>query len=159
LKAPGGAAVLGARYGDLKTPIFSTLCLTAIAGSTNMTINISLTRDLIKAMFLNMAYSCPECGCQWNHKIMWRHTWWTPIVCPKCSKSFHFEKKQWRRISLPILISVGVLLIVQIVGKHLLGGAEYLVLFSLAFGVFFIVGIWWLHTVFTKLKFERRVET
>jgi hypothetical protein len=76
---------------------------------------------------------------------------------PKVSKSFRFEKKQWRRISLPILVSTGVLLIVQIVGKHLLGRAEYLALFSLSLGVFLIIGIWWMHAVFTKLKFERHV--
>ena len=90
---------------------------------------------------------------------MWRHTWWSPIVCPKCGTSFHFEKKQWRRISLPVLISAAVLLVVEIIGRHFLGKDLFLVLFSFAFGVFVITVIWWLRAVLKKLKFERRVET
>jgi hypothetical protein len=90
---------------------------------------------------------------------LWRHTWWTPIVCPKCGARFHFDKKQYRRISLPLLTSITVLLAVHISGKYFLGKSEFLLLFGLAFGSFVIVTIWCLRVVFTKLKFERRVET
>jgi len=62
-------------------------------------------------------------------------------------------------MSIPILISLAVLLIVQVVGKYFLGNAEFLVLFSITFGMFLITSIWWLHEFLTKLKFERRVET
>lgn len=90
---------------------------------------------------------------------MWRHSRWTPIVCPQCRALFHFDKKQWRRISLPSTITLVVLLVIQFTGKHFLSNTEYLVVFSLAFGAFVITGIWWLYTVLTKLKFERRIET
>ena len=89
---------------------------------------------------------------------MWRPTWRTPIVCPKRNTRLRIEKRQWRRISLPILISVVVLLIVEISGKHFLRKDEFLVVFSLAYGVFIITGIWWLRTVLTKLRFEHQVE-
>lgn len=110
-------------------------------------------------MFRVMSYSCPDCGCHWSLKNLWRHTWWTPIVCPKCSARFHIEKRQWRNISFPILASVAVLLVVQFVAKNYLGKYEYLVLFSVAYGVFIITSIWWLRTVFTKLRLERHDET
>jgi len=90
---------------------------------------------------------------------MWRHTWWKPIVCPGCENEFHIEKKQWKRISLPVLISVAALLAVQFFGEHFIVGGAFLLAYSLVFAVFIIVGLWWLHTVLTKLKFERRVET
>ncbi len=89
---------------------------------------------------------------------MWRHNRWAPIVCPNCAIPFHYEKKQWRRITLPVLISVAILLVVQFAGKHFLDKTEFLVLYGITYGLFLIASIWGLHTVFTKLKFERRGE-
>jgi hypothetical protein len=110
-------------------------------------------------MYRGAVYSCPDCGSPWGHKLVWRHTRWTPIVCPQCKGRFHFERKRWRQILLPTLISIAVLSVVSIAGKYFLGRTELLVVFSLVFAAFIISGIWWLYAVFTKLKFERHVET
>lgn len=80
-------------------------------------------------------------------------------MCPQCKARFHFERKRWRQISLPILISMVALFVVSTGGKYFLGRTELFVVFSLVFVAFLISSIWWLYAVLNKLKFERRVET
>ena len=90
---------------------------------------------------------------------MCRHTWWKAIQCPGCEKEFHIEKKQWKQVSLPLLISIAVLLGFQFFGKTFFDKDTYLIIYSIIFSAFIFVGLWWLHTVLTKLKFVHHVKT
>lgn len=48
--------------------------------------------------------TCPKCKNSISIMQTMKHTWWTPLVCKKCNAKLHFDKKEWYKITLPILI-------------------------------------------------------
>ena len=113
---------------------------------------------LSSQVMLRRSYHCPECNCPWRHRKIFLHTWRRPIVCPGCAGRFNFERRQWRRLSVPMLTAVVALLFSQIVGRHFLERDTFFVLFGIAFAVFIVTTVWWCWAVATKLRFTRATE-
>ena len=46
---------------------------------------------------------CPQCGNNISITQIAKHTRWTPIICKECNVKLHFNKKEWYKITIPIL--------------------------------------------------------
>jgi len=118
-------------------------------------------------MFSKAVYSCPVCQHPWPTKLVWRHSLWSPIICPGCSATFHYEKRQWFRMTAPLCIMSFLLVINTFWLKGLLGSHVFLlahpVLLMLAHSVLLIgvivSGWWWWRGMQSKLKFVSATNT
>ena len=86
---------------------------------------------------------------------VWLQTRWKPIICPGCSKRFRINRKQWRKISAPPLVTVAAMLVFQMFGRQFVEIELFTVVLSILLGALVVVSIWWLYMVFSKLNFER----
>ncbi len=47
---------------------------------------------------------CPKCGSTITLWQMRMHTWWTPVICVNCKEKLNFNKKDWLKIKIPLLV-------------------------------------------------------
>ena len=100
-----------------------------------------------------MSYSCPDCASKWKITLILRHTKWHPIICPSCERKFHFDKKQWKQISFPLMVATCVVFVAQIVNIIVNNQLSFWVFIILGIG-FLAIFIWWIRKILKDLKFE-----
>ena len=96
-----------------------------------------------------MSYDCPKCDCKWKVRTAWKQ----PITCPRCKKHFIYERKQWKRIRIPLLTSIFAVAVASIVNMISQTQISYWVFVAISLG-YLVTFIWWIRIVFTELKFE-----
>ena len=47
---------------------------------------------------------CPNCNAEISQKKLWRHSWFTPISCDQCGTKLQFNKAQYYRLILPLIL-------------------------------------------------------
>lgn len=88
-----------------------------------------------------MKGKCPHCNKDLTGKQYARHTIWTPIVCSKCSRRYHFDRREWFFISIPLLIAMFANILNNLWGKLVFSSQVHLLVSILCLVAMLIVGI------------------
>lgn len=66
-------------------------------------------------------YLCPKCAAPWQHRLVWRHSTWSPIKCPRCKGRFTYKRSRWYLITAPLILVVSAWMFTDFRAHTLLG--------------------------------------